>query len=113
MDRNRALSYCCQFIKSGVIRFFQYDYKGSEDMGLIHDFLNLVEDKAESSTGRDHYKILRDPSGPDDFAQAVTMGTLMLFQMAGRFPDLAAYEDIRISEETITATRSSQALDWD
>ena len=113
MDRNRALSYCCQFIKSGIIRFFQYDYKGSEDVGLIHDFLNLVEDKAESSTGRDHYKILRDPAGPDDFAQAVTMGTLMLFQMAGQFPDLASYEDVQISEGAALATRGPHTLDWD
>lgn len=112
MDRNRALNYCCQFIKSGVIRFFEYDYRGSQDVGLLHDFLNLIEDKTESGSGRDNYKILRDPAGPDDFAQAVTMGTMMLYQMMGRWPDLAAYEDVAIDERALLATRSQLNNDW-
>jgi hypothetical protein len=113
MDRNRALNYCCQFIKSNVIRFFKYDYKGSEDVGLLHDFLNLIEDKTESGSGRDSYKILRDPAGPDDFAQAVTMGTMMLFQMHGRWPNLSAYEDIQVSDEVTQSTRGKAQLSWD
>jgi len=113
MDRNRALSYCCQFIKSGIIRFFQYDYKGSEDVGLLHDFLNLIEDKTPSGSGRDSYKILRDPSGPDDFAQAVTMGTMMLFQMRGQWPDLSAYEDVEISQDVRASTQRNSGADWD
>ena len=112
MDRNRALSYTCQFIKSNVIRFFQYDYRGSEDVGLLHDFLNLIEDKSASGSGRDSYKILRDPSGPDDFAQAVTMGTMMLFQMQGQWPDLAAYEDVEVGEDVLLSTRGMMPLDW-
>lgn len=111
MDRNRALNYCCQFIKSGVLKFFEYDYRGSEDIGLLHDFLNLIEDKAESGTGRDTYKILRDPAGPDDFAQAVTMGTMMLYQLLGRWPDLSAYEDIKIDEKILIASRDQVVLD--
>jgi len=113
MDRNRALNYCCQFIKSNVLRFFEYDYHGSEDIGLLHDFLNLIEDKGESGAGRDSYKILRDPAGPDDFAQAVTMGTMMLFQMRGRWPDLSAYEDIEVGDDVLLSTRGAKVLDWD
>lgn len=113
MDRNRALNYCCQFIKSGVIRFFDYDYRGAEDVGLLHDFLNLIEDKTESGTGRDNYKILRDPAGPDDFAQATTMGAMMLYQMLGRWPDLASYEDVEIDEQALFASRGQVALDWE
>lgn len=113
MDRNRALNYTCQFIKSQVIRFFQYDYHGSEDVGLLHDFLNLIEDKGESGSGRDPYKILRDPAGPDDFAQAVTMGTMMLYQMHGRFPDLSAYEDVQVTEDVMLSTRGAQIVDWE
>lgn len=112
MDRNRALNYCCQFIKSNVIRFFQYDYRGSEDVGLIRDFLNLIEDKKSGGSGRDSYKILRDPAGPDDFAQAVTMGTMMLFQMAGHWPDLAAYENVEVSSDVVLSTRGPTELDW-
>lgn len=112
MDRNRALNYCCQFVKSGVLRFFEYDYRGSDDVGLLHDFLNLIEDKSESASGRDTYKILRDPAGPDDFAQAVTMGSMMLFQMAGRFPDLSAYKDISLSEDVVASTQGVRDMDW-
>jgi len=113
MDRNRALSYACQFIQSGVIRFFKYDYHGSEDVGLLHDFLNLIEDKKESAVGRDSYKILRDPAGPDDFAQAVTMGTMMLFQMRGQWPDLSAYEDVAVDDEVVLSTQSPEDLSWE
>lgn len=112
MDRNRALNYTCQFIKSRVIEFFRYDYKGSEDPGLLHDFLSLIEDKKTSGAGRDSYKILRDPSGPDDFAQAVTMGTMMLYQMAGNWPNLAMYEDIEITDEVASVTRPTRK-DWE
>lgn len=113
MDRNRALNYTCQFIKSGIIRFFQYDYAGSTDVGLLHDFINLIEDKTASGNGKDKYKILRDPAGPDDFAQAVTMGTMMLFQMANHWPDMASYEDIEIDDDVRMSTRGNQTLDWE
>jgi len=113
MDRNRALNYCCQFIKSGIIRFFQYDYAGSEDVGLLHDFLNLIEDKTSTGTGKDKYKILRDPAGPDDFAQAVTMGSMMLFELAKRWPNLADYEDIEVDDATrLSVAGLNETLDW-
>jgi hypothetical protein len=112
MDRNRALSYCCQFIKSGILRFFQYDYKGSEDPGLLHDFLHLIEDKKETGFAKDKYKILRDPAGPDDFAQAVTIGTMMLFQMHGAWPNMAAYEDVEIDEDAVISARGVNPIDW-
>lgn len=113
MDRNRALNYCCQFIKSGIVRFFQYDYKGTSDVGLLHDFLNLIEDKTDTGIGKSKYKILRDPSGPDDFAQAVTMGTMMIYQMHGKWPNMAAYEDVEVSEDVIMSARGAvQSLDW-
>lgn len=113
MDRNRALNYCCQFIKSSVVRFFQYDNKGSENTGLLHDFLNLIEDKVESGNNRDRYRILRDPAGPDDFAQAVTMGTMMLFQMHGQWPDLSVYEGMRISDEVQSEMQSKALIEPD
>jgi hypothetical protein len=111
MDRNRALNYCCQFIKSGVIRFFDYDYVGAENVGLLHDFLNLIEDKSASGAGRDNYKILRDPSGPDDFAQAVTMGTMMLYQLLGRWPDLSSYEDVYMADNLAANSRGVIDID--
>jgi hypothetical protein len=41
------------------------------------------------------------------------MGTMMLFQMHGKWPDLAAYEDVEIGEDVALSTRGSTVLDWD
>ena len=79
---------------------------------MLHDFLNLIEDKKESGTGRDNYKILRDPAGPDDFAQAVTMGAMMLYTMRGTWPDLSAYEEVKIDDTALLASRGLVPLDW-
>lgn len=98
MDRNRALNYMCQFVKSGIIRFFKYDYVDKDNVGLLNDFVNLIEDKRDSASGRTVYRIARDPYGPDDFAQACTMGTMMLYHMLGKYPDLSAYVDIDVPE---------------
>lgn len=101
LDRSRGLNYLCQFIKSGVIRFFQYDYNGEDDPGLLHDFMRLIEDKKDSGSGKYSYKILRDPGGPDDFAHSVHIGTFMLYTMQGTMPNLAEYEDLDISDEEL------------
>ena len=34
-DKARSLNYTCQMIKSGQLRFFQYDHKTSDDSGLL------------------------------------------------------------------------------
>ena len=99
MDKTRALNYLCQFIKSGLVKFFAYDYVSVEDPGLLHDFMRLIEDKKDSGAGRTSYKILRDPSGPDDFAQAVNIGTFILYTMHGRYPNLALFDDIDMTDE--------------
>ncbi len=112
-DKPRSLNMTCQMIKSGVIRFFQYDHVGSDSPGLLHDFLNLIEEKSESGTGGGIYKIVRDPSGPDDFAQAVNMGTMALCQMSGMWPDLSKYEDIEISQAALEAAHPVSIKDWD
>ena len=113
MEKARSLSYTCQFIKSGVLRFFSYDYVNSSEPGLLHDFLYLIEDKSETGFGRDRYQILRDPAGPDDFAQAVNMGTMMLCHMSGQWPNLADYENVSIGEEVKHAVQPPTITDWE
>jgi len=113
MEKARSLSYTCQFIKSGVLRFFSYDYVNSSEPGLLHDFLYLIEDKSETGFGRDRYQILRDPAGPDDFAQAVNMGTMMLCHMSGQWPNLAEYENVSIGEEIKHAVQPPTITDWE
>ena len=113
MDKARSLNYTCQFIKSGAVRFFQYDYKNAGEKGLLHDFLNLIEDKSESAFGRDSYRILRDPAGPDDFAQAVNMGSMMLCHMTGNWPDLSQYEDIELGPDLGASITPNSIKDWE
>jgi hypothetical protein len=113
MDRNRALNYLCQFIKSGIVRFFQYDYNGEDDPGLLHDFMRLIEDKKDTGAGRISYKILRDPAGPDDFAHSVNLATFMLYTIHGKYPNLAAYEDLDLTDEDIERMHQPPPMRWE
>ena len=76
----------------------------------MHDFLYLIEDKTDTGMGRDRYQILRDPAGPDDFAQAVNMGTMMLCHMSGKWPNLADYETIEIPDDVKMAVTPNEAF---
>jgi hypothetical protein len=111
-DKPRSLNITAQMIKSGALCFFEYDHVSNDDPGLLHDFLNLIEEKSESRTGSDIYTVIRDPSGPDDFAQAVNLGTMLLCQMSGKWPDLSKYEDYEISEEALRAASPVSIKDW-
>ena len=73
----------------------------------------LVEEKSELGAGRDSYKIVRDPTMPDDFAQAVNIGVMSLCHMTGMWPDLTEYEDIALSDEAYKATFPVESKDWD
>ncbi len=111
-DKAWSLNLVCQMIKSGYIRFFMYDHHSSNDPGLLHDFLHLIEDKSDTG-GLDSYKILHDPAGPDDFAMAVDIGTMALCRMSGKWPDIADAEQIEISAEGMRAAFPVQIKDWD
>ena len=93
VDRNRSLSFTCQFIKSLVIRFFREDYQNSENPGVLRDFL-------------------RDPAGPDDFAHSVNIGTMMLYHIQQQWPDLTKYEDITVTDDYLWELRDITLEDW-
>lgn len=111
-DKAWSLNLVCQMIKSCHLRFFMYDHRSSDDPGLIHDFLHLIEDKSDTG-GLDSYKILHDPAGPDDFAMAVDIGAMALCRMSGKWPDIADAEQIEISTEGLRAAFPVQIKDWD
>lgn len=90
IDKPRTLQLTCQWIKTGMLRFFKYDFKGSEEPGLIRDFLALVEEKTSTRLGGDVYSIHKDPNLCDDFAQAVNIGCVTLWKLSGRWPDVTA-----------------------
>jgi hypothetical protein len=100
-DKARSLLLTCNQIKNGWLRFFQYDYQNADEAGLMHDFLALVEEKADSRLGKDIYTIIRDPHLSDDFAQAVNIGCLALYQANDKWPNVAEIEHLRISLDRV------------
>jgi hypothetical protein len=111
-DKPRSLGITCELIKQGVLRFFRYDHRGSEDQGLLHDFLHLIEDKSDKG-GMDVYKILHDPAGPDDFAMAVNQGVMAICQMSKMWPDVAKYAGVEMSTEAMESCFPVSVKEWD
>ena len=87
-DKSRTLVSTCTGIKLGCVRFFAYDHHGSENPGLLHDFLALMEEKTDSRSGTDIYRVTRNKLKSDDFAQAVNIACAVLWQKT-RWPDFA------------------------
>lgn len=96
-DKARSLQLTCHAIKLKRIRFFKYDYVNSDQAGLLHDFLALVENKVPTHHAGDIYTIQRNPQFSDDFAQAVNIGALCLWYMTDKWPKLAAFQGLQIS----------------
>lgn len=89
VDKTRSLLLTCHQLRSGKLRFFNYDNKGQGSPGLLHDFLALIEDKRSSRTGSDGYTIIRKPKHSDDFAQAVNIGCCALWYMTQSWPNIS------------------------
>jgi hypothetical protein len=113
LDKSRSLLQTCFLIKFGRLKFFQYDYKGVEQRGLLHDFLSLMEDEVQSATGTPiHTVIQSEQVGPDDFAQAVNIGTCALFYRARRWPNLAEVSRLAADPEALKAVHPLRGVDW-
>jgi len=113
LDKSRSLVTMCMCIKYGMLRFFEYDYVSADQPGLLEDFLALIEEKTESRLGSDAYVITRNPNKPDDFAQAVNIGVCTLWQMTGRWPNIAEAAKFKISESAIRHISPMRKVDWD
>jgi hypothetical protein len=88
VDKGKSLGLVCHCIRVKKIRFFKHDCKGAHSSGLINDFMALQENTIESARGSGIYTVGRNPNLPDDFAQAVNIGCLSLWQASGTYPDL-------------------------
>lgn len=109
VDKTRSLLTVCAAIRLKKIRFFKYDYRSTDDPGLIHDFLALVEQKTETRIGSDIYTITRNPQLSDDFAQAVNIGACSLWYTKNAWPSLNLPNKFIISDEvekSLSATPS-------
>jgi hypothetical protein len=89
LDKARSLQLTCHMIKLQYIKFFQYDYQDKDEMGLLHDFLALIEQKLETARGGDVYQIIRNPIFRDDFAHSVNMGACAFWHMTKAWPNIS------------------------
>ena len=112
VDKSRSLVTVCQCIKNGIIRFFQYDHKGADDAGLLHDFLSLIEEKATSRIGTDPYYITSNPNMSDDFAQAVNIGACTLWYMNKDWPNIAEASKFRLPPHMLAHVHPVAKVDW-
>lgn len=111
VDKTRSLQFTCELIKHQYLKFFEYDFVNPDNPGLLHDFLSLVEDKIDSRMGQELSTIIRNKlAGPDDFAQAVNIGTIALCHSNDFWPDLAMLAGTEISPELL-AVLSPHAVD--
>ena len=113
VDKSRALVLTSQCIKFGLIRFFQYDFKSADDPGLIRDFLALLEEKIDGRGTTDRYVIVRHPNLPDDFAQAVNIGSCALWHIAKRWPDLSVTMKFQIPMDLEELAKPRRVVDWE
>ncbi|MGB9592208.1 MAG: hypothetical protein ACPL1K_06800, partial [Candidatus Kryptoniota bacterium] len=65
VDRTRMLQHTIGSIKLKTIRFFN---RNSDIQNLISDFLNLIEDRQSTISGREVYRIIKRKHTTDDFA---------------------------------------------
>jgi hypothetical protein len=103
MDKSASLALTCNQIKQGGILFFQYDHKGKDNAGLLHDFLALTEEHSNSNFGRDRYMIIRQDKQTDDFAQAVNIGVCSLYYKSQWWPNLAEMAKYRVDRDVLSA----------
>lgn len=97
LDKTRSLMTTCNAIKTGMIKFFQYDRQGDEERGLIHDFIALVDEKREVPTGRDLYLIRKAEGFTDDFAHSVNLGAVGCWHVRQAWPNFASVLNAEIT----------------
>ena len=117
LNKARSFLTISQLIRSGRIRFFQYDYKSKEFPGLLYDFTSLAEDRVKLKQAGEVYTIIHVPTiGPDDFADAVNYVICGLFNRAGSWPDtgsIMTIADLTPEQQAMIDPKyRDENLDW-
>ena len=84
LDRNSALTIVFWLIKSGQIHFARKE----DSANYTQDLLSPFEQVVESIGGITRKRFARNPNLPDDFAHALTFGTVALFKASDMGADL-------------------------
>jgi len=96
VDKTRSLHYTIAAIRTGLVKFFKYDYVDDDRAGLIEDFLHLIENRTKVETLGSLYRIISDATAPDDFAQAVNIACLCTWEVGDAYPDFAKATNLRV-----------------
>ena len=112
LEKTRSLALTCHQIRHGGIVFFSFDYKSPDDPGLLHDFLALMENRIERAGSLDVYLIVRDQLKPDDFAQAVNMGAVVLWELADAWPSQLTPAQYEIDPSYYQSLLEPDQPDW-
>jgi hypothetical protein len=89
LSKPRSLQYMAQAMRRGRIRTFAYDYVGPEEPGLLHDWVNYVENRFTAPSGRSVYQVrAADETATTDFADAMNMACAFMWETAGEWPAL-------------------------
>lgn len=102
LDKACSLQLLCSYIRTKKIKFFNYDYEGPNKPGLLHDFLNLVEEKVETPNG-EVYRVRKSATTvSDDFAHAVNYAVFAGWNITGWWS--AITENVTVQELNIAST---------
>lgn len=99
VDKSRTLITTCSAIRVGQIRFFDRDYRGPDDPGLIRDFLSLTELKVQTTAAGELYRVGKIKGTIDDFAQAVNIGCACIWHRMKAWPDFGELVKYMVTED--------------
>lgn len=111
LDKPRSLMWTAQAIKLKRVQFFKWDKNGKDDVGLISDFLALIEEKAETRLAGDVFTITRNPLLSDDFAQAVNIGCASIWHIHG-WPNFAQLLGVGILSQMQVEAAGNADYGW-
>lgn len=85
--KSRGLTYIADLVRHGKVRFFNYDFRGEEDPGLVHDWNNYVANTLTSPTGKSVYRVVAAAEDvTTDFADASAMAIAFLYENFRAWP---------------------------
>lgn len=89
VDKSRSLLTTCSMVKTKKMRFFNWDRISDENPGLISDFMALIQESTKTAAAGEIYRIDRMDEFSDDFAQAVNIGCVCIWNRTRKWPNIA------------------------
>lgn len=112
IDKSRSISFTCQAIQQGHVRFFDYDYKDENRPGLLIDFTALTSEVAPRVMGSDILIIGREDTMSDDFAHAVNLGACMLWGQNDCWPKIGRMKEFTSAQQLADLNPTSEGTKY-